>query len=88
MSRDDQAQAVFRCALLSPLLTGEIPEAERESYFFGTQINCCRATKHHSLLFDDKRHTVLLGAYFGGQINVISPSTEDQFSIGIDQQVS
>ena len=33
MSRDDQAQAVFRCALLSPLLTGEIPEAEREAYF-------------------------------------------------------
>lgn len=33
MDRDDQAWAVFRCSLLSPLLTGEIPEAEREAYF-------------------------------------------------------
>jgi transposase InsO family protein len=33
MGRDDQAWAVFRCSLLSPLLTGEIPPAEREAYF-------------------------------------------------------
>jgi putative transposase len=33
MDRDDQAWAVFRCALLSPLRLGEIPEAEREAYF-------------------------------------------------------
>ena len=33
MGRDDQAWAVFRCSLLSPLLLGEIPEAEREAYF-------------------------------------------------------
>ena len=33
MDRDDQAWAVFWCALLSPLLLGEIPEAEREAYF-------------------------------------------------------
>jgi transposase InsO family protein len=33
MSRDDQAWAVFWCSLLSPLLLGEIPEAEREAYF-------------------------------------------------------
>ena len=35
MGRNDQAWAVFRCSLLSPLLTGEIPEAEREAYFHG-----------------------------------------------------
>jgi transposase InsO family protein len=33
MDRDDQAWAVFRCSLLSPLLLGEVPEAEREAYF-------------------------------------------------------
>ena len=33
MGRNDQAWAVFRCSLLSPLLTGEILEAEREAYF-------------------------------------------------------
>lgn len=33
MNRDDEAWAVFRCSLLSPLLLGEIPEAEREAYF-------------------------------------------------------
>jgi transposase InsO family protein len=33
MGRDDQAWAVFRCSLLSPLLLGEIPEAGREAYF-------------------------------------------------------
>lgn len=33
MDRDEEAWAVFRCSLLSPLLTGEIPEAEREAYF-------------------------------------------------------
>ena len=33
MDRNDQTWAVFRCALLSPLLLGEIPEAEREAYF-------------------------------------------------------
>ncbi len=33
MDRDDQAWAVFRCSLLSPLLLGEIPEADREAYF-------------------------------------------------------
>lgn len=33
MDRDDQAWAVFWCSLLSPLLLGEIPEAEREAYF-------------------------------------------------------
>jgi putative transposase len=33
MDRDDQAWAVFRCSLLSPLLLGEIPPGERESYF-------------------------------------------------------
>jgi transposase InsO family protein len=33
MDYDDQAWAVFRCSLLSPLLMGEIPEAEREAYF-------------------------------------------------------
>jgi len=33
MDRNDQAWAVFRCSLLSPLLLGEIPEAEREAYF-------------------------------------------------------
>jgi putative transposase len=33
MDRNDQAWAVFRCSLLSPLLTGEIPQAEREAYF-------------------------------------------------------
>lgn len=35
MDRDDQAWAVFRCSLLSPLLLGEVPEAEREAYFRG-----------------------------------------------------
>jgi putative transposase len=35
VDRNDQAWAVFRCSLLSPLLTGEIPEAEREAYFRG-----------------------------------------------------
>lgn len=35
MDRNDQAWAVFRCSLLSPLLTGEIPEAERGAYFRG-----------------------------------------------------
>ena len=35
MDRNDQAWAVFRCSLLSPLLLGEIPEAEREAYFRG-----------------------------------------------------
>ena len=33
MDRDDQAWAVFRCSLLSPLLLEEIPVAEREAYF-------------------------------------------------------
>ena len=33
MDCDDQAWAVFWCSLLSPLLLGEIPEAEREAYF-------------------------------------------------------
>jgi transposase InsO family protein len=33
MNRNDQAWAVFWCSLLSPLLLGEIPEAEREAYF-------------------------------------------------------
>ena len=33
MDRNDQAWAVFRCSLLSPLLLGEIPEAKREAYF-------------------------------------------------------
>ena len=33
MGRDDQAWAVFRCSLLSPLLLGEISQAEREAYF-------------------------------------------------------
>lgn len=33
MDSDDQAWAVFWCSLLSPLLLGEIPEAEREAYF-------------------------------------------------------
>ena len=33
MDRDDEAWAVFRCSLLSPLLLGEIPAAEREAYF-------------------------------------------------------
>jgi len=33
MDRDDQAWAVFWCSLLSPLLLGEIPQAEREAYF-------------------------------------------------------
>ena len=33
MDRDDQAWAVFRCSLLSPLLLEEIPAAEREAYF-------------------------------------------------------
>jgi transposase InsO family protein len=33
MGRDDQAWAVFWCSLLSPLLLGEVPEAEREAYF-------------------------------------------------------
>lgn len=33
MGRDDQAWAVFWCSLLSPLLLGEIPPAEREAYF-------------------------------------------------------
>ncbi len=33
MGRNDQAWAVFRCSLLSPLLLGEVPQAEREAYF-------------------------------------------------------
>ena len=33
MGRDDQAWAVFWCSLLSPLLLGEVPQAEREAYF-------------------------------------------------------
>ncbi len=33
MGRDNQAWAVFRCSLLSPLLLGGFPEAEREAYF-------------------------------------------------------
>ncbi len=33
MDHDDQAWAVFWCSLLSPLLLGEVPEAEREAYF-------------------------------------------------------
>ena len=33
MGRNDQAWAVFWCSLLSPLLLGEVPEAEREAYF-------------------------------------------------------
>ena len=33
MGRNDQAWAVFWCSLLSPLLLGEIPEAERGAYF-------------------------------------------------------
>ncbi|MDP6719782.1 MAG: DDE-type integrase/transposase/recombinase [Pirellulaceae bacterium] len=33
MDCNDQAWAVFWCSLLSPLLLGEIPEAEREAYF-------------------------------------------------------
>lgn len=33
MDRDDQAWAVFWCSLLSPLLLGAVPEAEREAYF-------------------------------------------------------
>jgi transposase len=33
MDRDDQAWAVLWCSLLSPLLLGEIPQAEREAYF-------------------------------------------------------
>lgn len=35
MDRDDQAWAVFWCSLLSPLLLGEVPEAEREAYLLG-----------------------------------------------------
>ena len=35
MDRNDEARAVFWCSLLSPLLLGEIPEAEREAYFRG-----------------------------------------------------
>ncbi len=33
MDRNDQAWAVFWCSLLSPLLLGEIPQAERGAYF-------------------------------------------------------
>jgi transposase InsO family protein len=33
MGRNDEAWAVFWCSLLSPVLMGEIPEAERERYF-------------------------------------------------------
>src|SRR3990167_9401184 len=33
MGRNDEAWAVFWCSLLSPVLLGEIPEAERERYF-------------------------------------------------------
>jgi putative transposase len=33
MDRNHEAWAVFKCALLSPLRLGEIPEAEREAYF-------------------------------------------------------
>lgn len=33
MDNNDQAWAVFRCSLLSPLLLEEIPAAEREAYF-------------------------------------------------------
>jgi putative transposase len=33
MDCDDQAWAVFWCSLLSPLLLGEVPEAERQAYF-------------------------------------------------------
>lgn len=33
MNRNDQAWAVFRCALLKPLLLGEIPKSERGDYF-------------------------------------------------------
>jgi len=43
MGCNDQAWAVFRCSLLSPLLLGEVPEAEREAYFR------CLAEKEHLL---------------------------------------
>ena len=33
MLEQNERWAVFRCSLLSPLLLGEIPEAEREAYF-------------------------------------------------------
>ena len=33
MGHNDEAWAVFWCSLLSPVLLGEIPEAERERYF-------------------------------------------------------
>lgn len=33
MGRDDQAWAVFRCSLLSPVLLEQIPAGQRESYF-------------------------------------------------------
>lgn len=33
MGRNDQAWPVFRCSLLSPLVLGEIPVADREAYF-------------------------------------------------------
>ncbi len=33
MGRNDQDWAVFWCSLLSPVLLGEIPEAQRERYF-------------------------------------------------------
>jgi transposase InsO family protein len=33
MSRNDEDWAVFWCSLLSPVLLGEIPEAQRERYF-------------------------------------------------------
>jgi putative transposase len=34
MGHNDQAWPVFRCSLLSPLVLGEIPVANREAYFF------------------------------------------------------
>ena len=33
MGRNDEDWAVFWCSLLSPVLLGEIPEAQRERYF-------------------------------------------------------
>ena len=33
--RNDEDWAVFWCSLLSPVLLGEIPEAQRERYFQG-----------------------------------------------------
>ena len=77
MGRDDQAWAVFWCSLLSPLLLGEIPEAEREAYF--RSVGCGGTTAAQwSAEADLRAHAAALveAAARGGSRGDLPPPTQ------------